>query len=100
MAAASASTTQNTLDLQISQTLQGQGPQPSPEWVSLWGAAAGLRAAVMGLLAGGVGGAPDSVRLQAAKFAEQSALLYTADAKPPPPPGAASLAGAAECDEG
>lgn len=56
-----------------------------------------MRAAVVGLLGDGTNGspvAPDGVRLQAVRFAEQAVLLYTAAAKPPPPPGAASLAGA------
>ena len=38
-------------------------------------------------------GAPDSVRLQAAKFTEQLALLLTAPTAPPPPAGAAASAG-------
>jgi hypothetical protein len=56
-----------------------------------------MRAAVVGLLGDGANGspaAPDGVRLQAVRFAEQAVLLCTAAAKPPPPPGAASLAGA------
>jgi len=39
-------------------------------------------------------GAPDSVRMQAAKFTEQLVLLLTAPTAPPPPAGAAASAGA------
>jgi hypothetical protein len=72
------------------------GSSPGPELAALWSAADGMRAAIVGLLGDGMDGspaAPDGVRLQAVRFAEQAALLCTAAAKPPPPPGAASLAG-------
>lgn len=75
--------------------LQG-GRSPGQELTALWGAADGMRAAVVGLLGDGTNGspvAPDGVRLQAVRFTEQAVLLCTAAAKPPPPPGAASLAG-------